>query len=156
MYSGCEFIFYIHSLFIHPNHNDVIEVIAMEKSEILAYVVLFIGVGLLVFTFFSAFLFLGEKLSLLSTDLMEAFGEVIGPLIETCIRIMYLGIMGWIGSIMTIRGVQLVTQLKREAKHAQEEKYQSTSTFTTEVAEVPEITERISKPQEQKERKKEG
>jgi len=124
----------------------------MEKSEILTYSVLFVGVGLLVFTFFNAFLFLGEKLHLLSTDLIEAFGEVIGPLIETCIRIMYLGIMGWIGSILTIRGIQLITQLKREAKRAQEEKYLSITTPTIEVAEVPEI----SKLPEQKERKKEG
>jgi len=122
----------------------------MEKSEILAYVVLFIGVGLLVFTFFNAFLFLGEKIHLLSTDLIEAFGEVIGPLIETCIRIMYLGIMGWIGSIMTIRGIQLLTQLKHEAK-AQEER-SSTTTTNIEVTKAPEIP----KLPEQKERKKEG
>ena len=25
---------------------------------------------------------------------------------------MYLGVMGWIGSVLTIRGVQLVTQLR--------------------------------------------
>jgi hypothetical protein len=123
----------------------------MEKSEILAYVVLFIGVGLLVFTFFNAFVFLGEKMHLLSTDLVEAFGEVIGPLIETCIRIMYLGIMGWIGSIMTIRGVQLITQFKHETK-AQEDKHSSTATPNTETAKAPEIP----KLPEQKERKKEG
>jgi hypothetical protein len=117
----------------------------MEKSEILAYSVLFVGVGLLVFTFFNAYLFLGEKISLLSTNLIEAFGESIGPLIETCIRIMYLGIMGWIGSILTIRGIQLLTQLKREAK-APEEKYLSTIVPTTEVAKAPEV----SKPQKQK------
>ena len=123
----------------------------MEKSEILTYSVLFVGVGLLVFTFFSAYLFLGEEIRLLSTDLIEAFGEAIGPLIETCIRIMYLGIMGWIGSILTIRGIQLVTQFKREAK-APEEKYISITTPTVEVAEVPEV----SKLPEQKGRKKEG
>lgn len=123
----------------------------MEKSEILTYAVLFIGVGLLVFTFFNAYLFLGEKLQLLSTNLMDAFGEAIGPLIETCIRIMYLGIMGWIGSLLTIRGVQLLTQLKREAK-APEEKHLSTIAPTTEITKTPEIP----KLPEEKERKKEG
>lgn len=127
----------------------------MEKSEILTYSVLFVGVGLLVFTFFNAFLFLGEKIHLLSTNLVEAFGESIGPLIEACIRIMYLGIMGWIGSILTVRGIQLLTQLKHKAK-APEEKYLSITTPTIETAEVPEITEKTLKPQEQKERKKEG
>jgi len=127
----------------------------MEKSEILTYSVLFVGVGLLVFTFFNAFIFLGEKIRLLSTNLVEAFGEAIGPLIETCIRIMYLGIMGWIGSILTVRGIQLLTQLKREAK-APEEKYLSITTPIAEIAKVPEIAEKASKSQEQKERKKEG
>ncbi len=133
MYSGSEFIFHIHSSFIDLNHNDAIEVIVMEKSEILAYSVLFVGVGLLVFTFFNAYLFLGEKIRFLSTNLIEAFGESIGPLIETCIRIMYLGIMGWIGSILTVRGIQLLTQFKHEAK----------------ASEIPKVPE-------QKERKKEG
>jgi len=123
----------------------------MEKSEILTYSVLFVGVGLLVFTFFNAYLFLGEKIRFLSTSLIEAFGEAIGPLIETCIRIMYLGIMGWIGSILTVRGIQLLTQFKHEAK-APEEKYLSTITPTIEMAEVP----KIPKKSEQKERKKEG
>jgi len=126
----------------------------MEKSEILTYSVLSVGVGLLVFTFFNAYLFLGEKISFLSTNLVEAFGEAIGPLIETCIRIMYLGIMGWIGSLLTARGIQLITQLKREAK-APEEKCLPITTPTIEVVEVPETTEKTPKSQEQKERKKE-
>jgi len=29
---------------------------------------------------------------------------------------MYLGVMGWIGSLLTVRGVQLVTQLRHQAK----------------------------------------
>lgn len=88
----------------------------LEKSEILGYSVILIGIGLLVFTFVNAYLFLGEKLSILSTNLIEAFGEILGPLIETSIRVMYLGIMGWIGSIITMRGIQILTQTRREAK----------------------------------------
>jgi len=64
---------------------------------------------------------------------------------------MYLGIMGWIGSILTVRGIQLLTQLKHEAK-APEERYLSITAPTTEVAKVSEIPE----PSEHKERKKEG
>jgi len=88
----------------------------LEKSEILGYTVILIGIGLLVFTFVNAYLFLGEKLSILSTNLVEAFGEILGPLIETSIRVMYLGIMGWIGSIITMRGIQILTQTRQEAK----------------------------------------
>jgi len=88
-----------------------------NKAEISGYVILFIGVALLAFTFVSAYLFLVSNLNIAgSPDLVTVFGVALAPLIETCIRIMYLGVMGWIGSILTIRGVQLVTQLKYEAK----------------------------------------
>ena len=47
---------------------------------------------------------------------MKIFGEVLGPLILTCIKAIYLGIMGWIGSILTRRGVQTLTVGKEETK----------------------------------------
>jgi hypothetical protein len=88
-----------------------------DKAEVPGYITLFIGVALLAFTFASAYLFLSSSITIAgSSDLVTVFGVALGPLIETCIRIMYLGVMGWIGSLLTIRGVQLVTQLKREAK----------------------------------------
>ncbi|MCK5592772.1 hypothetical protein KAI31_01595, partial [Candidatus Bathyarchaeota archaeon] len=85
-----------------------------NKSEILAYVILFLGVGLLVFTFFNAYLFLVGELEIPSLGDIEQLFGVFAPLIETCIRIMYLGIMGWIGSILTVRGIQFRTQLKEK------------------------------------------
>jgi len=89
----------------------------IEKTEIPRFTVLLVGVILLVFAFFNAYLFLQKNLSIVSTSGIEAlFGEALGPLIEACIRIMYLGIMGWIGSIVTIRGVQLLTSPKPEVK----------------------------------------
>jgi len=88
-----------------------------DKTLISGYATLFIGVALLAFTFASAYLFLSSGTPIAgSQDLVTVFGEALAPLIVTCIRIMYLGVMGWIGSVLTIRGVQLVTQLKREAK----------------------------------------
>jgi hypothetical protein len=83
-----------------------------ERTELAGLVVLFVGVILLAFTFFSAYGFLSGSLSILaSADLTQLFGNAMAPLIEAIIRILYLGIMGWIGSITTIRGVQL---LKRD------------------------------------------
>jgi len=88
-----------------------------DKALISGYTTLFIGVALLAFTFASAYLFLSNDPSITgSSDLVAVFGDALAPLILTCIRIMYLGVMGWIGSLLTVRGVQLVTQLKREAK----------------------------------------
>jgi len=84
----------------------------IDKTELPGLIVLFVGVTLLAFTFFSAYGFLSGSLSILaSSDLTELFGRAMAPLIEAVIRILYLGVMGWIGSILTIRAVQL---LKRE------------------------------------------
>ena len=88
-----------------------------DKALVSGYVTLIMGVALLAFTFVNAYLFLSNDPSIVgSPDLVAVFGEALAPLIVTCIRIMYLGVMGWIGSLLSIRGVQLVTQLKREAK----------------------------------------
>jgi len=71
--------------------------------------VLIIGVALLIFTFISAFVFLTENLQILATQNMaQTFGEALVPLIATCVRVMYLGVMGWIGSLITIRGITIM------------------------------------------------
>ena len=88
-----------------------------DNALTLAYITLFIGIGLLAFTFISAYLFLISNPSITgSSDLIDVFGSSLAPLIEAAIRIMYLGVMGWVGSGLTVRGVQLVTQLKRLAR----------------------------------------
>ncbi|RLI45595.1 hypothetical protein DRO69_04905 [Candidatus Bathyarchaeota archaeon] len=87
----------------------------ISKSEAPRFAILLIGVILLAFTFLNAYWFLQEDFSIISTSgIVDLFGEALGPLIEACIRAIYLGIMGWIGSIITIRGVQLLTSPKRE------------------------------------------
>ncbi len=69
-----------------------------------------IGLALLIFTFASAYLFLNDGLKIItSQDLGQTFGEALAPLIATCVRVMYLGVMGWIGSLITIRGVTLMS-----------------------------------------------
>ena len=89
--------------------------VKFDKIELSGLVVLFIGVILLAFTFFSAYLFLTGELSIPGTgDLLQSFGEVLGPLIEAIIHVLFLGIMGWIGSIVTIRAVQLLKQDKMQ------------------------------------------
>lgn len=80
-----------------------------DKVAVSGVTVLLIGVALLVFTFVSAYGFLTQSLSILaSDDLVRTFGEALAPLIATCIRVMYLGVMGWIGSLLTIRGVTII------------------------------------------------
>jgi hypothetical protein len=83
-----------------------------DKVALSGITVLIIGAALLIFTFISAYGFLTQSLSIItSTDLAQTFGEALAPLIATCIRIMYLGIMGWIGSLLTIRGITIIAHL---------------------------------------------
>jgi hypothetical protein len=90
-----------------------------DKVAFSGITVLMIGVALLVFTFASAYGFLTSGLSVIaSEDLVRTFGEALAPLIETCIRIMYLGVMGWIGSLLTIRGVTIIAHAPRMPKVA--------------------------------------
>jgi len=84
-----------------------------ERVEISGLIVLFIGVVLLAATFYSAYLFLVADVTILtSVDIAELFGNALAPLIKAIIHILYLGIMGWIGSILTIRAVQLLKKEK--------------------------------------------
>jgi hypothetical protein len=84
-----------------------------DKITLSGIIVLMIGVALLIFTFLSAWGFLTQNLQIPPGDFTQIFGEALGPLIATCIRIMYLGVMGWIGSLVTIRGVTLLTNVPK-------------------------------------------
>ena len=89
----------------------------MGASENLGIAVLLIGVLLLTTTFVGAYLFLAKNISILPVpNLTGAFGEALAPLIEACIRMLYLGLMGWIGSTVTIRGITVLLDVKPEIK----------------------------------------
>ena len=76
-----------------------------------------VGIGLLIFTFVSAFAQLkGVATIPVSGGLVEVFGEALAPLIEACIRAVFLGIMGWVGSILSMRGVQILTAAEKGGK----------------------------------------
>jgi hypothetical protein len=89
----------------------------METSEKLGIAVYLTGMILLTTTFIDAYLFLTENISILPVpNLIAAFGEALAPLIEASIRILYLGVMGWIGSTITVRGVTVLLQVKPETE----------------------------------------
>ena len=114
----------------------------MDKVELSGLIVLFIGVILLGFTFFSAYAFLTGELGIPGTgDILEAFGEALSPLINAIIHILYLGIMGWIGSIVTIRGVQLLKKEKTEAAPPQQQPVKTESKPETKQESKPEVKE---------------
>lgn len=81
-----------------------------NKPQLIGMLILFVGVTLLAFTFINAYLFLQEPLRIVATsDLAEVFGDALAPLIQACVRLMYLGVMGWIGSLLTVRSIPLIT-----------------------------------------------
>ncbi|MCD6089223.1 hypothetical protein J7K07_05865 [Candidatus Bathyarchaeota archaeon] len=89
----------------------------MNEVRLSGLAVLFIGVALLIFTFICAYQFLMGVLEIAaSEDLMKLFGEALSPLISYAVRTLYLGIMGWIGSILTRRGVQILTATEKAEK----------------------------------------
>jgi hypothetical protein len=91
-----------------------------DRIALSGVTVLMIGVTLLIFTFVSAYGFLAAGLSIIaSEDLVRTFGEALAPLIATCIRVMYLGIMGWIGSLITIRGVTIIAHAPQTTSDVQ-------------------------------------
>jgi len=84
----------------------------MRSIEIVGYLMLSAGALLLIITFYFAYLFLCSNGSdIISSDIIQVFGQALAPLINACIRVMFLGIMGWIGSILTARGITLLKEI---------------------------------------------
>jgi hypothetical protein len=95
----------------------------IEKSELVAYILIGVGVVLLILTFVMAYLILTSVASLsTSQDLSKALGEILGPIAEAVVKVMFLGIMGWTGSIATMRGIQLYKEAKPATQPKTEEK----------------------------------
>jgi hypothetical protein len=112
-------------------------------------IVLMVGIGLLIFTFISAYGFLTQDLAILtSADLAQTFGEALAPLISTCIRVMYLGVMGWIGSLLTIRGVTIYSQTRQMSSVPTETKTSPEKTIKEEVKEETKTVPKVKKTEE--------
>ena len=89
----------------------------MKSSEVLGLSVLLIGIILLITTFVDAYLFLTEDISILPVpNLLAVFGEALAPLIDASIRMIYLGVMGWIASTITRRGMTVLLKAKLETE----------------------------------------
>jgi hypothetical protein len=82
------------------------------RPKLLSTVILLVGFALLVFTFMNAYLFLHDDLAILTSgEFVPLFGEALGQLVEVSSRVIYLAVMGWIGAILTNRGIQLYQKL---------------------------------------------
>jgi hypothetical protein len=76
-----------------------------------------IGMALLAFTFTCAYTFLNQNQHVItSADLSQTFGQAFSLLIEASIRLAYLVVMGWAASLITVRGVSIITQSPQPPK----------------------------------------
>jgi len=93
------------------------EEMKIERTELIAYILISVGIVLLILTFVMAFLLLTSLLNISAGgNLSDAIGDILGPIAEALIKVMYLGIMGWVGSIATIRGIQSIREIKQLPK----------------------------------------
>jgi hypothetical protein len=120
-----------------------------DRIALSGVTVLFIGVALLMFTFFSAYGFLTADLSPISTqDLVQTFGESLGPLIAAAIHIMYLGVMGWVSSLITIRGVTIITRVPQPPQKPQPQTQHNTQPQPQNAKAAPKKKTPAAKPSE--------
>jgi len=85
----------------------------IKSSETSGITILLIGIALLSVTFIIACIHLQGDINVLPVpSLMASFGEALSPLIEAAIRILYLGLMSWIASTVTAKGITVLLQAK--------------------------------------------
>ena len=134
----------------------------IDKVEFSGIIVLSIGIILLSFTFICAYGFLVGGMSILgSQNIVQTFGQAFAPLVEAIIRVLYLGIMGWIGSIPTTRGVQLLRKEKAVSPVLQPSVKRENNKVTKEEKPKAEITqseklENVEQPKEAESLEKNG
>jgi hypothetical protein len=80
-----------------------------NKPSIAGAAVLAVGAALLVFTFLSAYNFLAEDFTVdASEDFARVLGTAFAPIVSACVHVIYLGVMGWVGALLTSRGITLI------------------------------------------------
>jgi hypothetical protein len=86
----------------------------IKCSESSGITILLVGVALLSVTFLIACIHLQEGITVLPVpSLMASFGEASSPLIEAAIRVLYLGLMGWIASTVTAKGINVLLAARK-------------------------------------------
>jgi len=81
----------------------------IKSSESSGITILLTGIALLSVTFIIAYFHLQGDINVLPVpSLMASFGEALSPLIEAAIRVLYLGLMGWIASTVTSKGMTVL------------------------------------------------
>lgn len=76
----------------------------MKDSRLLGLAATITGLGVLIFTFIMGFVvLLGYRGAAPSADLATSMGT----LLYAAIQMLFLGVMGWVGSLLMLRGIDL-------------------------------------------------
>ena len=85
----------------------------IKCSETSGITILLIGIALLLITFVIASIHLLGEINVLPVpSLLSFFGKAFSPLLEGIIRVLYLGIMGWVATTVTAKGLNVLLQAK--------------------------------------------
>ena len=91
----------------------IVPILLIKSSETSGLGILIIGITLLLFTFIISCAHLYGKIDVSpSPSLLASFGEALSPLIQGAIRFLYLGLMVWMASVVTKKGLILVLESK--------------------------------------------
>jgi len=81
----------------------------VQLNKIAGYVVLAAGIALIAVAFIFALLFtLSSPPVPSSSNVAEAIGLAVAPLMNACIKALFLGVMIWAGSVISARGISLI------------------------------------------------
>ena len=78
-------------------------------NRVAGYLVLGAGIALIAASFAYALLFMLNQPPIPSSpNVAEAIGLAVAPLMDACIKVLFLGVMVWAGSIVSARGISLI------------------------------------------------
>ncbi|HEU98161.1 MAG: hypothetical protein ACP5I2_04795 [Fervidicoccaceae archaeon] len=89
----------------------------MKSEQIVAYIVIAVGIGLILFAAYLAYSdyrTYSPQLSQSSQDVGSVLSSVISSLLVLAMKLGYLGILVWGGSLITKYGIQLLSGSKKE------------------------------------------
>jgi hypothetical protein len=81
----------------------------MSSSEKSGTTILILGIVLLLLTFIITAIHLNGEINVIQVpSFFTYFGEFLSPFIEAGIRVLYLGLMGWISLSVIVKGIRLL------------------------------------------------
>lgn len=91
----------------------------MSSSEKSGITILILGISLLLLTFVITTIHLNGKINVIRIpSFFTYFGEELSPFLEAGVRVIYLGLMGWLSFTVIVKGLKLLvlSRIKKTPK----------------------------------------